>query len=138
MNERSRLSLEHEKKVALLFITKHNQKLLIIGQNNGSEVSIWSFDLVKSNSTGTFTANQIEFNCQYVIKTSQKLTTYRTTTTSRPSAAEPRREAVKNFLSSSISVICFTAGCSSRNNTRRVGHSQMIILPDSAAMMYLS
>jgi len=66
-----------------------------------------------------------------------KFEVHRTTKTSRPSKVEPRRETVKNFESLSIRVICLTAGCSSRNNTRRVGQSQMRMLPDSAAMMYL-
>jgi len=62
---------------------------------------------------------------------------YLTTNTPFPSLLTPSREAVRNLVSSSNNMICLMEGCSARNRTRRLGHSHMMILPDSDAKIYL-
>lgn len=63
---------------------------------------------------------------------------YLTTTTAFPSLGGPKRDAVKNLVSSSISIICLMEGCSTLKNARRLGHSQIMMLPDSAARICLN
>lgn len=55
----------------------------------------------------------------------------------RPSLLQPSRETVRNLVSCSINMTCLMEGCSARKWTFLLGHSQIKMLPDSAATMYL-